>query len=154
MTKITSHFPGLKVLLVEDYFINQEVTIEMLEMLECQTELAEDGLQGVQMASDTNFDLIIMDLQTPGIDGLEATKRIRQLPNGSSKSIIIALTASALTGDREKCISAGMDDYISKPFDMSAFQQLLSQFDRLRQSSRSSEPAVNSAERLTVVSVN
>ena len=125
MTKITSHFPGLKVLLVEDYFINQEVTIEMLEMLECQTELAEDGLQGVQMASDTNFDLIIMDLQTPGIDGLEATKRIRQLPNGSSKSIIIALTASALTGDREKCISAGMDDYISKPMEITSLESML-----------------------------
>ncbi|MFV0339633.1 MAG: response regulator [Parachlamydiaceae bacterium] len=125
MTKITSHFPGLKVLLVEDYFINQEVTIEMLEMLECQTELAEDGLQGVQMASDTDFDLIIMDLQTPGIDGLEATKRIRQLPNGSSKSIIIALTASALTGDREKCISAGMDDYISKPMEITSLEGML-----------------------------
>jgi CheY-like chemotaxis protein len=128
MAKITSRFPGLKVLLVEDYFINQEVTVEMLEMMDCQVDLAEDGLQGVQMAQDNNYDLIIMDLQTPGIDGLEATRRIRKLPNDSSKTVIIALTASALAGDREKCINAGMNDYISKPMEITTLEDRLKKY--------------------------
>lgn len=128
MAKISSRFPGLKVLLVEDYFINQEVTIEMLELMDCQVDLAEDGLQGVQMASENYYDLIIMDLQTPGIDGLEATKRIRMLPNETAKTTIIALTASALAGDREKCINAGMNDYISKPMEISTLEEKLKKF--------------------------
>lgn len=128
MAKITSRFPGLKVLLVEDYFINQEVTIEMLELMDCQVDLAEDGLQGVQMASENFYDLIIMDLQTPGIDGLEATRRIRKLPNETAKTTIIALTASALAGDREKCINAGMNDYISKPMEISTLEDKLKKY--------------------------
>lgn len=128
MAKITSRFPGLKVLLVEDYFINQEVTTEMLEMMDCQVDLAEDGLQGLQMAKDNYYDLIIMDLQTPGIDGIEATKRIRKLDNATAKTKIIALTASALPGDREKCINAGMDDYISKPMEINTLEDKLKKY--------------------------
>lgn len=128
MAKITARFPNLKVLLVEDYFINQEVTVDMLEMLECQADVAEDGHTAVKMATENKYDLIIMDLQIPGIDGLEATKQIRAFEKGTDPAIIIALTASALQGDMEKCLSAGMDDYMSKPMEFNTLEGKIRKF--------------------------
>lgn len=128
MAKITARFPNLKVLLVEDYFINQEVTVDMLEMLECQADVAEDGFAAVEMAKENKYDLIIMDLQIPGIDGLEATKQIRAFEQGVNPAVIIALTASALQGDMEKCITAGMDDYMSKPMEFNTLEAKIRKF--------------------------
>jgi two-component system sensor histidine kinase/response regulator len=128
MAKITARFPNLKVLLVEDYFINQEVTVDMLEMLDCQADVAEDGHTAVKMATENKYDLIIMDLQIPGIDGLEATKQIRAVEKGVNPAIIIALTASAMQGDMEKCLSSGMDDYMSKPMEFNTLEGKIRKF--------------------------
>ncbi len=128
MQKVTAKFPSLKVLLVEDYFINQEVTIDMLEMLGCQVDVAEDGLQAVKMAEENSYDLIIMDLQLPGIDGMEATKRIRTNERPEAKSVIIALTANALEGDKENCMKIGMNDYISKPMEITTLEEKIRKF--------------------------
>lgn len=128
MAKEIVQFPNLKVLLVEDYFINQEVTVDMLQMLGCQVDVAEEGLQGVKMAEENFYDLIIMDLQLPGIDGLEATKRIRANELPGKHSIIIALTANALEGDRETCLKIGMEDYISKPMEFFTLEEKLRKY--------------------------
>lgn len=128
MKKITSQFPGLKVLLVEDYFINQEVTKDLLEMMQCDVEIAEDGSQALFLTNSKSYDLIIMDLQIPGVDGLEVTRRIRKSGSKEKRPIIIALTASALEGDREKCFEAGMDDYLSKPIEGEKLEEALRKY--------------------------
>jgi CheY-like chemotaxis protein len=106
-----------QVLLVEDNVVNQEVGRGMLESLGCQVKVAENGLAALKEVQRGGFDLVFMDCQMPVLDGLEATRRIRQLEEGSSSRVpIIALTAYALKGDREACLAAGADDYLSKPF--------------------------------------
>ena len=145
---------SLRILVVEDNRVNQKVAHMMLNRLGFTADIAEDGYRALEMLETTPYDLLFMDIHMPGIDGLEVTRRIRNMTTLSKQPVIVAMTAAAMKGDRERAIDSGMDDYISKPFDMSAFQQLLSQFDRLRQSSRSSAPVGNSAEKLTVISVD
>jgi CheY-like chemotaxis protein len=127
MKKITSSFPGLKVLLVEDYFINQEVTKEILEVMSCDVDVAEEGNRALEMARSTDYDFIIMDLQLPGIDGYEVTRKIRKEKKGP-QPIIVAVTANALDGDREKCLEAGMDDYISKPMGADKLEEMMRKY--------------------------
>lgn len=106
-----------QVLLVEDNVVNQEVGRGMLESLGCRVKVAENGLAALKEVQRGEFDLIFMDCQMPVLDGLEATRRIRQREEGSSARVpIIALTAYAMKGDREACLAAGADDYLSKPF--------------------------------------
>jgi CheY-like chemotaxis protein len=128
MKKITSKFPKLAVLLVEDYFINQEVTKDILEWMECEVDIAEEGYHAVEMAQKNQYDLILVDLQIPGIDGYEVTRRIRKSEKNGSHVPIVALTASALDGDREKCLASGMDDYISKPMEGYRLEEVLRKF--------------------------
>jgi signal transduction histidine kinase/CheY-like chemotaxis protein len=110
----------MKVLLVEDSPVNREVARGMLESLGCSVETASDGSIGVEMALSWKFDAVLMDCQMPLMDGFEATSRIRkaETANGRDGMPIIALTANALQGDRERCLAAGMSDFISKPFTM------------------------------------
>lgn len=110
---------GLNVLLVEDNDTNQIVAAMMLRELGCIVEIAINGAHALEILSATAFDLIFMDCQMPVMDGYEATRKIRELEKksaGTLRTPIIALTANALLGDRDKCIEAGMDDYLSKPF--------------------------------------
>ncbi len=125
MKKLTAKFPKLKILVVEDNFINQEVTRDILEFMGCQVDIAKDGLEAVKMAAETAYELILMDIQVPEIDGYEATGRIRQESSKLPRPIIVALTAGALEGDKDKCLKAGMDDYISKPMEASHLEEML-----------------------------
>lgn len=108
--------PPAQVLLVEDDAVNQLVVETMLRKLGCTVELAADGEAACEAALERRFDLILMDLHMPRMDGYEATRRIRagELPAGRHTPIV-ALTADALAGDRERCLQAGMDDFATKP---------------------------------------
>jgi len=108
---------ALRILVVEDNVINQQVTLGMLGALGCRGDLAKDGAEAVEMVRGGDYSLVLMDYQMPVMDGISATKAIRGLPGPSSKVAIIALTASAMIGDREQCLAAGMDDYLDKPID-------------------------------------
>ncbi|PXW93421.1 signal transduction histidine kinase [Sphaerotilus hippei] len=105
-----------RVLLVEDTPVNQQVAMALLGHMGCEAVLAHDGHEALRLAADQHFDAVLMDCQMPGIDGFETTRRLRAAESGTQHLPIIALTANALHGDRERCLAAGMDDYLSKPF--------------------------------------
>ena len=107
----------LNVLIVEDNAVNQLVIDELLRGFGHNTVLAENGQQALDRVAEGNIDLVLMDCQMPVMDGFEATRRLRELEenNGSPRLPIIAVTANAIKGDRERCLAAGMDDYVSKP---------------------------------------
>ena len=115
---------GRTVLLVEDNPVNQTVIEAMLRSLGFTVSVATDGAQAVRSAEGSEFEVILMDCRLPIIDGYEATRQIRNLP-GRGNVPIIALTANALQGDRETCLSAGMNDYLAKPFKRNDLQQIL-----------------------------
>jgi len=116
---------GRRVLLVEDTPVNQQVATAMLEGMGCVVLLAHDGQQAVHLAAARDVDAVLMDCQMPVLDGFEATRRIRLAEAGGPRVPIIALTANALHGDRERCLAAGMDDYLSKPFSGAALRAAL-----------------------------
>jgi two-component system sensor histidine kinase/response regulator len=110
---------GLHLLVAEDNEMNQFVTRETLSRVGCTCEIVGDGAQAVEAVTRRPYDGILMDCQMPGMDGLEASRRIRQheTESKSARIPIIALTAEAIAGDREKCLAAGMDGYVTKPID-------------------------------------
>jgi len=108
---------GLKVLVVEDNLVNQEVTESSLEVLGCQVEVCANGQEALECLEEQQFDLVLMDCEMPVMDGYEATRRLREREKRQGGHIpVIALTAHAMDGDRERSLEAGMDDYLSKPF--------------------------------------
>jgi len=117
------------VLLAEDNRVNQEVAVWMLEEIGCRVELAKTGLEAVAAVKRRRFDVILMDCQMPEMDGFEATARIRaweaQLPPEAPRLPVVALTAHAMQGDREQCLQAGMNDYLSKPVSSRDLQRIL-----------------------------
>ncbi|MRR55237.1 MAG: response regulator [Deltaproteobacteria bacterium] len=125
----------LNVLLAEDNLVNQEVGKLILECLDCQVDVVEDGACAVEAVFSNNYDLVFMDCQMPEVDGYEATKMIRKRESFTGKERprvpIIALTAHALEGDRELCLAAGMDDYLSKPFNSSQIATALQKWTQL-----------------------
>ena len=116
-----------KVLLVEDNPTNQLMASAMLQNFGLDWQLAENGAIAVAMVSTQTFDLVLMDCQMPVMDGLEATAQIRQLPNGRGLPIV-ALTANTLQGDEQKCLAAGMDVFLPKPFTLNAFHAVLARW--------------------------
>ncbi len=106
----------LRILLAEDNHVNQRLAVGLLEKYGHQVVVADNGQSAIELFRDSEFDLILMDIQMPILDGLEATRRIREMENETQTHIpIIAMTAHALVGDRDRCLASGMDDYISKP---------------------------------------
>lgn len=119
---------AIEVLLVEDNAVNRKVAARMLARLGCRVDLAVDGLEALECAADKRYDLILMDCQMPNLDGYEATRRLREreLKSGLPVRVpIIALTAQAMHGDRERCLAVGMDDYLSKPFEPAGLARVL-----------------------------
>jgi PAS domain S-box-containing protein len=108
------NFIGKRVLLAEDNPLSQEIMLEMLDDLGCEADVAVDGLQAVDCVRQRSYDLILMDMQMPKLDGIAATQAIRTLPD-SSATPIIALTANAFADDRQRCLDAGMNGHIGKP---------------------------------------
>ena len=134
----------LRVLLAEDGFVNQRVATGLLKQRGHTAVIAENGNEAIQAWEERKFDLILMDVQMPGLDGLEATRLIREREQTEGGHIpIIAMTANVMKGDREQCLAAGMDDYISKPIDRSELYRLLDGvISKRREREQASEKAV------------
>jgi signal transduction histidine kinase/ligand-binding sensor domain-containing protein/ActR/RegA family two-component response regulator len=120
--EFASFFP-FRILVAEDNVINRQLILHILGNLGYEPEFVENGVEAVAAVGKQEFDLILMDIQMPEMDGLEATRLIRECPN--RQPVVIALTANAMRGDREECLQAGMDDYISKPVRLDELMQLL-----------------------------
>ena len=118
---------GARVLLVEDNEINQEVAFGLLEDAKVQVDLAENGEVAIRMVQDNQYDLVLMDMQMPVMDGIEATQVIRSDPRFGDLPII-AMTANAMAADRDRCIEAGMNDHIAKPIEPEELLSLLAQW--------------------------
>jgi CheY-like chemotaxis protein len=119
----------LNILVAEDNSINQKLTVKMLQSMGHTVTLAQNGTEAVEKAKQRCFDLILMDVQMPEMDGLAATEAIRAWERSRGRRTpIIAITASAMKGDREQCLHADMDGYVSKPFSRAALQTALLEF--------------------------
>ncbi len=116
---------GARVLLAEDNKINQQVALELLEKRGMIVEVANNGKETVEKATDQEFDLILMDIQMPEMDGIVATRKIRSLKSNAKNVPIVAMTAHAMSGDRDKSIAAGMDDHLTKPVNPEELSEFL-----------------------------
>ncbi len=116
---------GLRALLAEDDPINRQLEKIFLQKIGLIVETASDGIEAVQKFSASDYDIVFMDCEMPGLDGFSATRKIREIENdGRRRTPIIAMTAYALSGDRDKCIEAGMDDYVSKPINVKELSEI------------------------------
>jgi PAS domain S-box-containing protein len=125
-SQLASRHP-LRILLAEDNAVNQKVALRILERLGYRADIAANGLEVLEAVRRQPYDVVLMDVHMPEMDGLEATRRLCQQVVSAARPRIIAMTANAMQGDREMCLAAGMDDYISKPVRMKALVEALQQ---------------------------
>jgi CheY-like chemotaxis protein len=109
---------ALNILVAEDNQVNQLLMASLLKKLGHQFDLVGDGAAAVEAVQNKQYDVVLMDVQMPGVDGVEATHRIRKLDGPAQETPVIALTANAMAGDRERYLAAGMNGYVSKPIDL------------------------------------
>jgi len=125
-SELAGSLQSMRILLAEDNMVNQRVTTRLLERLGCHVESAMNGREALELVRRVPFDLVLMDCQMPELDGYEATRLLREAPEPELAELpVIALTASALAGDRQRCIDAGMDDYLTKPIVREALVEAL-----------------------------
>lgn len=139
----------LSILLAEDNLVNQKIAVRRLERMGHQVAVASNGLEALTLYKKSHFDCILMDVQMPEMDGYEATAAIRSIEQAEAKApiFIIAMTAHAMKGDREQCLAAGMDSYISKPFRADALNEILNaeviQKESVQVSGAAEEPSMS-----------
>ncbi|TDO01275.1 response regulator [Sunxiuqinia elliptica] len=117
----------LSILLVEDNVLNQRIVTFSLKKYNHEVTIANNGLEAIDRFKESTFDVVLMDLMMPEMDGLEATVKIREIENSEtpgSRTPIIALTANTMDNDREKCLSYGMDEFMAKPFDIEKLKKI------------------------------
>ena len=135
---------GQKILVAEDNELNQELILEMLHRIGCKADVVGDGKLALEAVRRERFDLLLMDCQMPEMDGLTATRAIREHEAAQGddhpRLPIIALTANAMTGDRDECLAAGMDDYLSKPFGASQLTEMLERWMKEKPMTRVQDP--------------
>src|SRR5262249_36867415 len=137
----------LRVLLCDDNAINQKVALRLLQQMGYRADLAANGLEALAALDRQPYDLVFMDVMMPEMGGLEATRLIRQrqnqksqFPNYKSSIIIVAMTANAMQGDREKCLAAGMDDYIAKPVRLEDVRAIVERWGPMAAMADSAQP--------------
>ncbi len=133
----------LRILLTDDNRVNRKVMVHLLERLGYHADVACDGVEAVAAVKAKRYDLVLMDVQMPEMDGLEATRQICKLWAPGDRPRIVAMTANAMRGDREECLAAGMDDYLSKPVRMPALENMLAHVQAQPTPSTSSRPTTN-----------
>jgi CheY-like chemotaxis protein/HPt (histidine-containing phosphotransfer) domain-containing protein len=116
------------VLLVEDNPVNQKVAVRVLERMGCRVRVADNGEHGVRAWNEAACDIVLMDLQMPVMDGMTATRRIRELEAGRRRTPIVALTANAMAGQLERCMEAGMDGFLTKPIEIVRLHETLDHY--------------------------
>jgi CheY-like chemotaxis protein len=115
----------IRILLAEDNAVNQKLALRMLDRMGYRADVAANGLEVLEALGRQFYDLIFMDVQMPEMDGLEATRAIRVMPSLARQPHVVAMTANAMQGDREMCLEAGMDDYVSKPIQVKELQRAI-----------------------------
>jgi CheY-like chemotaxis protein len=117
-----------RVLVAEDNLVNQRLAVAIHKKLSCVVDLAVNGRQALELLDRTNYDIVFMDCQMPELDGYEATRELRRRESGGQHVPIVAMTAHAMPGDREKCLESGMDDYLAKPIKLQEIEAALARW--------------------------
>ena len=122
---------SLRILVAEDHPINQQVLVEQLAVLGYQADCVVNGQEALDLLAKKSYDLVLMDCQMPILDGYKAAQKLREIEGSDRHTFVMALTAHAMPGEREKCLAAGMDDYLSKPVDLDALAAALKKYEAL-----------------------
>ena len=117
----------LRILLAEDNVVNQKLALRLLQQMGYRADLASNGVEAIECVGRQSYDVVLMDVQMPEMDGLEASRRITSERPAGQRPRIVAMTANAMQGDREMCLAAGMDDYIAKPIRVNELVEALLQ---------------------------